>query len=142
LSVRNIMKKIIALVCISLISATVFAGGEKLIGTWKSNKDATLLYLKNHTKLTSQQLDKVATTLGQMTITFDAGNLTLKSGDWNFVSTYKVVSETKDSITIESEDPGTKKPSQSVFEFDNNSLWSPDDRIPGYKEKFDKVVQK
>ena len=136
------MKKFIALVCVVFISATVFAGNEKLIGTWKSNKDATVAYLKTHTKLTSQQLDKLATVFGKMTITFDAKNVTFKSGDWKFTSAYKVISETKDSITIESEDPGTKKPSQGKLEFDGNGFWCPDDKIPGFKEKFDKVIQK
>lgn len=135
------MKKLACLL-LSLLSLSVFAGSEKLIGTWKSNKEATLAYLQSHTQLTSQQLDAVGQALGKMTFTFDKTNLTLKADNWQFVSPYKFISETKTSITIESKDPNTQKLTQSKFEFYGDHFWMPDDRIPGYKERFDKLVQK
>lgn len=132
------MKKLIGLSLLFMLSFSVFADGGRLVGKWKSNKDTTVTYLKVHTQLTSQQLDAVAQTLGKMTLVFTETNLTATSGTWKFVSPYKVVSETKDSITIESKDPGTQKMTQDKFEFDGAGFWSPDDRIPGYKERFDK----
>ncbi len=125
-----------------LVALPVFAGNEKLIGTWKSNKDATVAYLKTHTQLSPKQLEVLGKVLGKMTITFDKNTLTEKSGDWQFSTPYKIISETANSITIESNDPQTKKPTKSVFEFDGNSFWSPEDKIPGYKERFDKLTVK
>ncbi len=112
------------------------------MGTWKSNKEVTLAYLKIHTSLTPQQLDMVSQSLGKMTLAFDKTNLTMKTDDWKFVSPYKIISETTNSMTIESKDPNTQTLTQSKFEFDGNGFWSPDDSIPGYKERFDKLVQK
>jgi hypothetical protein len=136
------MKNLILAVLCFFISISAFAGSEKLIGTWKSNKETTLNYLKTHTKLTPEQLAKVGGALGKMTITFDANNMTLKSGDWKFSSSYKFISETQNVIVIESEEPGNKKISQTKFEFEGDGFWTPDDKIPNYKERFDKVIQK
>jgi hypothetical protein len=136
------MKKLTSLFLLSILSFSTFAGSEKLMGTWKSNKEVTLAYLKIHTSLTPQQLDMVSQSLGKMTLAFDKTNLTMKTDDWKFVSPYKIISETTNSMTIESKDPNTQTLTQSKFEFDGNGFWSPDDSIPGYKERFDKLVQK
>jgi hypothetical protein len=136
------MKKLTSLFLLFILSLSAFAGSEKLIGTWKSNKEATLAYLQTHTHLTSQQLDMVGQSLGKMTFTFDETNLTLRADNWKFVSPYKFISATITSITIESKDPNTQKLTQSKFEFYGDHFWIPDDRIPGYKERFDKLVQK
>jgi len=113
-----------------------------LIGSWKSDKEATLVYLRKHTSLTPQQLEKVGTSLGKMTITFSSTNMTAKSRDWKFESPYKIVSETKDSMTVESKDPNSGKLTHDKYEFDVNGLWTVDNRIPGYKERFSRVVLK
>ena len=115
-----------------------YAGNERLIGTWKSNKPATLDYLKTHTKLTLARLEKVGTLLGKMVFIFDERTVTFKSGDWKFISKYKIIKEDKTTIVIETENPETKKPEQTRMELDTKGFWTPDDKIPGYKERFDK----
>jgi hypothetical protein len=135
------MKKLTCLL-ILVLSLSAFAGGEKLIGTWKSNKAGTLAYLKTHTHLTGQQLDVVGLALGKMSFVFDKTNMVMQTDDWKQVRPYKFVSKTANSVTIESKDPKTQKTEQSVFEFYGDHFWVPDDRIPGYKERFDKVVSK
>ena len=135
------MKKL-AILFLLIMWVSAFAGSERLVGTWKSNKDATLAYLKIHTSLTAAELDRASHALGKLTFTFDKANVTMESGAWKFVSAYKIVSETKNAITIESQDPGTKKPTQTVLELDRTGFWTPDNRIPGYKERFDKLVRK
>ena len=136
------MKKIIVLFLLIITAFTTFAGNERLIGIWKSNKEATLAYLKVHTKLTPQQLDKIGTALGSTTITFDQTNLVMKSGDWKYATPYKIISETENFVTVESKDPGSVKPTPTIYEFEGNSFWVADDRIPGYKERFDKLIKK
>lgn len=133
------MKTIAYLFLVLTFSFTAFAGGDGLIGTWKSNKQATLVYLKAHTQLTAEELEKVGQTLGKMTMTFDKTTLTLKSGHSNFTTSYKVVSKEGKVIIIESRDPNSLKMGENKLELDGNGFWSPDDRIPGYKERFDKV---
>jgi hypothetical protein len=123
----------------SLLS--IQAGNERLIGTWKSNRDATLSYLKTHTKLTPEQLAKVSTILGKMVLVFDSQTVTEQSGDHKFTSKYKIVEETKDTITFESIDSQSKKPTRNKLELDGKGFWSPDERIAGYKERFDKVAK-
>ncbi|MDB6121357.1 MAG: hypothetical protein JWQ71_350 [Pedosphaera sp.] len=135
------LKFIFSVVLLLGFSLSIHAGNSKLVGTWKSNKAATVDYLKSHTKLTPQQLEKVGSVLGKMVIEFDAEKMTMKSGNWKFVSKYKIVEESKDGVTIEAEDPGTKKLTKTKFELDNSGFWTPDEKIPGYKERFDKIVK-
>jgi len=129
--------------CLLLVTCfSALAGDGRLIGNWRSDKEATLAYLKSHTRLTAQQLDKVGQMLGKMTVTFTATNLTLKSEGWKFESPYKVVSETKDSVTLESTDPGSGKLTRDKYELDANGFWTTDNRIPGFKERFIRIVLK
>jgi hypothetical protein len=125
---------------LSVLSAV--AGPERMLGTWKSNKGATVAYLKIHTSLNEAQINKIATVLGKMQITVDADTITFKQDDWKFASKYKVLSEVKNAITVESQDPQTKKFTKTVLEFDasGKGFWTADERIPGYKERFDKVA--
>jgi hypothetical protein len=124
----------------SVLSA--LAGPEKMQGTWKSNKGATVAYLKLHTSLNEAQINKIATVLGKMEIIVDAETMTFKQDDWKFTSKYKVISETKNTITFERDDPQTKKLTKCVVEFDasGKGFWAADEKIPGYKERFDKVA--
>jgi hypothetical protein len=136
------MKKLIAITALfSAILLPVNAGSERLVGTWKSNKAATLAYLKTHTKLTPPQLEKVGNILGKAVFIFDAQNVTFKSGDFKFVSKYKILEESKDLMIIESDDPETRKPTKTRIELDAKGFWTPDDKIAGYKERFDKIVK-
>ena len=133
------MKTIVTVFLVLASSFFALAGGERLIGTWKSNKQMTLVYLKAHTQLTAEQLDKVGQVLGKMTMTFDKTDLTVASGHWTFRSPYKVTGETGNVIVIQSKDPDSHQMTESKLEFDGNGFWSPDERVPGYKERFDKV---
>ena len=118
------------------------AGPEKMIGTWKSNKGATVAHLKIHTALTRIQIEKISTILGKMVLVIDAETITSTHGDDKFTTKYKVLSETKNTITFEAENPQTRKIEKGVFEFDasGKGFWSSDDKIEGFKERFDKVV--
>lgn len=132
---------VLATLILFACSAPVHASSEKLVGTWKSNREVTLGYLKTHTKLTPQQLDRLGSILGKMVIVFDAERITEKSGSWKFTTKYKVVEETKDTITIEAADPQTKQSTKTKFTVDATGLWAPDDKVPGYQERFDKVAK-
>jgi len=133
------MKKIALLLVITAFLLPAYAGKEQLIGTWKSNKPETVAYLKTHTKLTPRQLEKVGAGLGTKTITFDKQMVTYRHADWKFVSNYKIVEETPKVITIESQNPQSKKWERTEIEVDAKGIWTPGDQIPGYKERFDKV---
>lgn len=137
------MTKLLFLSALLVLSPfSSLAGSEKMIGTWKSNKGATVAHLKIHTALTKGQIEKIATILGKMTVTIDAETITMTDGDWKFTSKYKVLSETKNTITFEAQDPQTKKPSKSTLEFDasGKGFWTAYEKIEGFKERFDKVV--
>ena len=139
------MKRLVAFSCLLLVSLSIFAGSlrsKTLVGTWKSNKEATLAYLQIHTHLTQEKLDMIGKALGKMTITFTTTNLTMKSDDWNFSSPYEIVSETREFVVIESNNPNTSRRTQDSFDLDGDSIWIRDTRIPGYKERFDRVVEK
>lgn len=139
---RNLaVKKIALFLLISCFLLPAHAGKDRLYGTWKSNKPETMAYLKTHTKLTPQQLEKIGTVLGKMSFTIDKQTITCQSGNWKFTSNYKVVEETPTIITIESQNPQTKKWERSEFEMDAKGFWTADDQIPGYKERFDKVAK-
>jgi hypothetical protein len=135
------MKKLVlTAVVLSLISLSAYAGGEKLIGTWKSNKEATLEHLKANTKLTPEQLEKIGTVLGEMKVVVTAEKLTFTHRKWKFVTGYRVIYETPTSIMIEHQDE-KRKLVKSTLDLDEKGYWSAlgSDKIPGYKERFDKV---
>lgn len=133
------MKQIALILFMTCLLLPAYAGKERLIGTWKSNKEATMAYLKTHTKLTQKQLEKVGTVLGTLTVTVDKQTVTYRNGDWKFVSNYRVVEETSKRITIESQNPETKKWERTDLEMDGEGYWVADAKIEGYKERFDKV---
>jgi hypothetical protein len=139
------MKRLFALSCLLLVSLSIFAASlrsKTLVGTWKSNKEATLAYLQAHSHLPQDKLDTIGKLLGKMTITFTTTNVTMKMDDWNFSSPYDVVSETRDFVVIQCNSPSTGKPTQDTFNLDGDSIWIRDPRLPGYKERFDRVVEK
>ena len=122
---------------------TTLAGTEKLIGTWKSNKGATVAHLKIHTRLVPAQIDRISSILGEMTITFDAETMTSVHRDWKYATKYKIVKEEKNTVTIEATNPKTKKLEKIQLEFDSSGkgFWTPDEKVEGYKERFDKVAK-
>jgi hypothetical protein len=126
------------------ITLSSFAGAERLIGSWKSNKSATVAHLRINTRLTSAQIDKISTVLGQMVIVVDTNTMTLKHGDWTFTSNYRIVEEKTNAITVEAQDPQTKKLIKSTLELDRSGrgFWIADDKIEGFKERFDKLAAK
>ncbi len=136
------MKKIVLMGVLGLgLLLPAQAGTDRLIGSYKSNKEVTLAYLKTHTTLSPEQLERVSKFLGKMVVTFDAKTVTEATGAGKFSSPYTIVEETKDTITIESLDADTKKMSKSKFDVDTNGIWAIDERIKGYKERFDKVAK-
>jgi len=136
------MNKLLVLGLLIFSTSSLLAGPEKMLGTWKSNKGATVAHLKIHTALTKTQIEKISTVLGKMVIVIDAETFTLKQDDWKFTTKYKILSETKNTITFEAENPQTRKMEKGVFEFDasGKGFWSSDDKIEGFKERFDKVI--
>jgi len=136
--------KALILAALITISATLpaSAGTEKWIGTWKSNKSATVAHLKINTELRRSQIEKIGSILGQMIIVIDAETMTMTHGDWKFVTKYKILEESDNLVTFEAQDPKTKKLTKGLLEFDRSGkgCWIPDDEtIRGYKERFDKV---
>ncbi len=123
-------------------SVSVVAGGERLVGTWKSNKTVTLEYLKAHTTLEGAQLEKVGKLLGSREFTFKAESMTVTSDGRNLHTvSYKFLQETNGVLTFEAYDPSVRKIMPNVVEIDETGMWVTSDKIPGYKERFDKVVK-
>src|SRR5215208_736813 len=115
------MKALVLAALITLsASLPAVAGTEKLIGTWKSNKGATVAHLKINTQLSRAQIEKISSVLGQMVIVIDAETMTMTHGDWKFVTKYKILDESGNLVTFEAQDPQTKRLTQDVFEFDRS----------------------
>src|SRR4026208_2610828 len=110
------MNKLLVLGLLIFSTSSLLAGPERMLGTWKSNKNATVAHLKIHTALTKIQIEKISTILGKLVIVIDAETMTLKMDDWKFTTKYKILSETKNTITFEAENPQTKKIEKGVFE--------------------------
>jgi hypothetical protein len=136
------MIKLLVLGLLIFSTSSLLAGPEKMLGTWKSNKGATVAHLKIHTALTKIQIEKISTILGRMVLVIDAETITSALGDEKHTSKYKVLSETNNKITFEAENPETKKPMKVTYEFDasGKGFWVAYDKIEGFKERFDKVV--
>jgi hypothetical protein len=134
------MKRIV--LCWLLLGAFLLpahADPQRLVGTWKSDRKATLDYLKQHTKLSFEELGKIDPILGKTVLIFDRKTMTAQNGDWKVVTKYAIIREEPNYVVVQTIDPKTKLLEQTRLDLDKDGIWVPEEKVPGYKERFQKV---
>lgn len=109
-----------------------------LEGTWQSDKEQSLVFLEEHTKIKDKQKIFLSQILGEMTITYNAETVvmtfpTLKVvidgkkhnlEGFNETSDYKVIFKNKHSIATTSYNPWFNDEEITIYHFVNpNLMW-------------------
>ncbi len=120
------------------MSLALAAGGDKLIGSWKSDKEKTLAAMQRITmRLKPEQYAQLESLLGKMSITYDGKRASWTIGDESDSRDYVVASEVEPMLLIESTSPKTKLKESIMLRFTGtDEYWVSDPRFPGFEECF------
>jgi hypothetical protein len=113
----------------------------RLIGTFVSDKDATMAYLEGSGKFTERQIKTFSSLLGKLKIECDGITVTSTLDDYTDKEKLKIIKKTDEYILIEDQFLG--KPAQSKVIFTDDGYWVVGG-IAGsfYREKFVRVPTK
>lgn len=96
----------------------------RLIGTWKSDADATIAHRKTTHQVTEKNEEALRKLFGKMTITYTARDLTTNFDGTIETQTYQVVSKDAESVTIRTYSPFEKKDATLRIRFvDADTYW-------------------
>lgn len=96
----------------------------RLIGTWKSDADATIAEMCKTRSLTDEQEQKLRTIFGKMKITYKETTFTSEMDGVVDTQTYQVVSKDSDSVVLKAGSGLTNKDEQIRIRFsDNDTYW-------------------
>jgi len=71
------MKSLLSFVILVAIQSSAFACERSLVGTWKSDGQATMAFVKEHSKIQQKTEDFLQAMVGHMTLTFSESELHL-----------------------------------------------------------------
>ena len=71
------MKSLLSFVILVAIQSSSFACERSLVGTWKSDGQATMTFVKEHSKIQQKTEDFLQAMVGHMTLTFSESELHL-----------------------------------------------------------------
>lgn len=126
-----------------LIAAVLFGcvtiNDPRLIGTFVSDKEATMTYLEGSGKFSERQLKLFAHLLGKLWVECDGVSVVSKLDDFTETEPLKILTTTKDYALVESEVLG--EPMQYKIIFTEDGYWVAGGIAgPDYREKFVKLA--
>lgn len=129
--------KLFTLLFTLLLCSSAYASGERLIGTWKSNREKTLENLRQVPNLSEGQRNKLTPLFGKISTTYDGKRGITKLNGESFEEPYTVISDTPQAIVIESLDAMTKKKEKVTLRFSGKDEFCVDVvQVPGLAECF------
>lgn len=155
---KTLLKTLFA--ALTLAAAATAAGADpRLLGTWRSDREASLAFASGHSGLEDRTRQFLEQLLGHLTLSFDPQHLTSHLADvpvrsaTGVVSTlagfserhpYRVLSATRREVTVSTVDPVSGQPEVVVFHGENgDALWvelpSPPMPVTGLREYFVRV---
>lgn len=125
-----------------LIAAVLFGcvtiNDPRLVGTFVSDKEATMTYLEGSGKFTERQLKLFAHLLGKLRVECDGVTVVSKLDAFTETEPLKILTTTKDYALVESEVLG--EPMQYKIIFTEDGYWVAGGIAgPDYREKFVKL---
>lgn len=111
----------------------------RIVGTFVSDKDATLAYLQSSGKFTEQQLKLFSGLLEKLKLECDGVTVVSTMNDYTDKEPLRIIKSTNDYIIIESQFLG--KPFQSKVTFTDDGYWQVGSGAvgPDYREKFVRI---
>jgi hypothetical protein len=121
-------------------------GADRLIGSWKSNRELTISNLQLRKKVSTEAREDLEKQFGTLTLTFKGKELegfVPASGnkpEWHYSSPYAIVAATDNKVMIRHIAPATKRMDTITVIFDGpNRCWVSLGDVGG-KECFDRIV--
>jgi hypothetical protein len=100
------------------------AGDPRLIGTWKSDADATIAEMRKSRAVTDKQEVALRKLFGKMTITYTAKTLTTDFEGAVDTQPYQILSKDRDSVVLKAWFSASKKDEQFRIRFtDSDTYW-------------------
>ena len=132
----NYLYRIPALTVVGLMvsAACAFAQSQELSGTYISDKEATLDYLRSTGAYSPEQLQKIGSVMGRMKVTFNGDTVMTELDDHKTSEQFRVAEEEADHIVILTNLDG--EPVSNRIEFSPDGYWLV---MPGdtpFREKF------
>lgn len=113
----------------------------RLVGTFVSDKDATMAYLEGSGKFTERQLKTFSSMLGKLKIECDGITVTSTLDGYTDKEILKIIKKTNEYILIEDQFLGESVQSKVIFTDDG--YWAVGGIAgPDYREKFVRVPTK
>lgn len=131
------MKYLITILLLAFFSS-VCVSEPALVGTWKSDKDRTLDFIKSYAKVNDNTEEFLSQVMGHLTLRFDGKTVHLRtpdqtlsisgeSHDWEGMdetTEYNVVFRNENTVAITSYDKLIKKETIAVYHFiDQDLMW-------------------
>jgi len=136
----NYLYRIPALTVVGLMvsAACAFAQSQELSGTYISDKEATLDYLRSTGAYSPEQLQKIGSVMGRMKVTFNGDTVMTELDDHKTSEQFRVAEEEADHIVILTNLDG--EPVSNRIEFSPDGYWlvNPPGEKP-FREKFRRV---
>ena len=136
----NYLYRIPALTVVGLMvsAACAFAQSQELSGTYISDKEATLDYLRSTGVYSPEQLQKIGSVMGRMKVTFNGDTVMTELDEHKTSEQFKIVERGSGYITILTNLDGESVQNRIEFVSDGYWLVNPPGERP-FREKFRRV---
>jgi len=136
----NYLYRIPALTVVGLMvsAACAFAQSQELSGTYISDKEATLDYLRSTGAYSPEQLQKIGSVMGRMKVTFNGDTVMTELDEHKTSEQFKIVEQGAGYITILTNLDGESVQNRIEFVSDGYWLVNPPGERP-FREKFRRV---
>jgi len=136
----NYLYRIPALTVVGLMvsAACAFAQSQELSGTYISDKEATLDYLRSTGVYSPEQLQKIGSVMGRMKVTFNGDTVMTELDEHKTSEQFKIVEQGAGYITILTNLDGESVQNRIEFVSDGYWLVNPPGERP-FREKFRRV---
>jgi len=99
-------------------------GDARLIGTWKSDADATIAEMRKNRPVAEQQEQALRKIFGRVKVTYTATTLTSDFDGVVETQPYQVVRKDRDSVVIKTRSPISKAEEEFTIRFaDSDTYW-------------------
>ncbi|MBI1423277.1 MAG: hypothetical protein GC149_07415 [Gammaproteobacteria bacterium] len=134
------MRKIYTIIFI-LFFTQAYAGGNPIIGKWKSDKDKTSELIKNSKELNSKAKKVLLENFqfGELVLEISQNKITSYYKGEKSISEYKTLNVNSNAVTIEEYDDYLKKKVSKTIKVKNGIMYIPSSISPSIVEAFVKI---
>jgi hypothetical protein len=132
------LRPILVLLALSILPACSSDPRDAIVGTWRSDRDATLAKVDECDCVTDEQRAWLEANLGELVVEYTGTQMTARAGEWTDEGPYEVVAEGPNWVDLRRTDLADE---ESVV----HRVWVEGDRLwvhvedPGFDQVFARV---